>query len=185
MSDITNNIKDFVLRLCDDGDKNINLWYLHLHNVVKYSRVLAVKLNADVEICELSAWLHDISKIEGNKKNHHISSAKRAREILQSYIYPDDKIKIIESAIITHSSDENFVPKTIEQKILASADALAFFEDFLVFAHKVIHVKKLSLEDAKLIFLEKLDVSWKKASLLDDAKKIAEPRYETIKSLLL
>jgi uncharacterized protein len=68
-------------------------------------------LNADEEICEISAWLHDIKKIKGESEKHHIYGAEEAVEILKRYNYPEDRIEKIKHCIVTHSSDKSYMPQ--------------------------------------------------------------------------
>ena len=58
-------IKSMVLELCEGSDWE---WKEHVEGVVKYSKLLAGKTGADAEVLELAAWLHDITKIKGAKK---------------------------------------------------------------------------------------------------------------------
>jgi uncharacterized protein len=159
------------------------IWHTHINSVVRNSEFLANKLGVDVEVCILAAYLHDISKIEGNRKMHHVTGAIRARDILRSFNYDEDKIKIIEGAILAHSSDKNYVPVSIEQKILACADSLAFFDDFLLFVYGL-KSKGLSNLEIKDIVTEKLVVAWGKVSLIEEAISMAKPKFEAINLLL-
>lgn len=181
---ITKKVEKIIVELINKKQPSSKMWMSHITKTVKYSKILATKLNADKETCEIAAWLHDISKLEDKKDKHHITGSKRAREILQELEYDEEKIKIIESSILTHSSDKNYEPKTLEQKILASADALAFFEDFLIFVHGLIHIKKIPETKAKKIIADKVKIGWEKVCSLPEAKKLAEPRYQAIITLL-
>ena len=40
----------------------------HIEEVVYFSKQLADKLNADKEICEISAWLHDYASVLKKEK---------------------------------------------------------------------------------------------------------------------
>ena len=170
-------IKNMILELCEDKEYN---WKLHIESVVKYSRKLAQELGADEEICEISAWLHDIKKINGNPEKHHIYGAKEAAVILRDYNYPENRIKMIEHCILTHSSDDKYVPKTIEAKIVASADALSHFNNFLELAHVAFGLKKKSFEDGREWLIEKYKACFNKLKILPEAEKIARDKYEVI-----
>jgi uncharacterized protein len=176
-----NEIKKLVLDLC----KNTNWdWENHLESVAYYSKILAKKLNADEEICELSAWLHDIIKIRGGKKDyHHIEGSLEAEKILEKYNYPKQKILKIKHCIITHSSDKKYVPESIEAKIVASADALSHFDNLLSLAYYAFVLKKESTNQCKETLLKKYENSWNKL-LIPEAKELAKPKYEAIKLIL-
>jgi len=59
-------------------------WDEHIKYVVQEALVLAKKYNADTEIVELAAMLHDIVLIakNGTRKEHHITGAEMAETIL-------------------------------------------------------------------------------------------------------
>jgi uncharacterized protein len=173
-------IKSMVLELCKGQEWD---WKAHIESVVKYSKLLAKKLNADEEICEISAWLHDIKKIKGEHEKHHVKGSEEAVKILEGYNYPKEKIQQVKHCIITHSSDENYIPESIEAKIVASADALSHFDNLLALAHYTFVLKKESVEQCKENLLKKYGKSWKKL-LIPEAKEIAKPKYEAIKLIL-
>ena len=174
-------IKAIILELCEGKDWT---WRPHVESVVKYSKILATKLGADVEICEIAAWLHDIEKIRGNKVEHHVRGSIAAEEILKKCKYPQERIDMVKHCILTHSSDEQFVPESKEAKIVASADALSHFDNFLALAYQGFRVKNLSLEEGREWLASKYKKSWDKLGLLPEARDIARPRYDAIKMIL-
>jgi len=174
-------IKSMILELCKDKEWD---WKAHVESVVKYSKILAKKLNADEEVCELSAWLHDIIKIRDGKRDlHHVNGSEEAVKILEKYNYPQEKIQQVKHCIITHSSDENYIPESIEAKIVASADALSHFDNLLALAHYAFVLKKESVNQCRETLLKKYEKSWKKL-LIPEAKEIAKPKFEAIKLIL-
>jgi len=174
-------IKIMILELCEDKDWD---WKAHVEAVVKYSKILAQQLNADEEICELSAWLHDIIKIrDGERELHHVTGSNEAVKILERYNYPKEKIQQVRHCIITHSSDEKYSPESIEAKIVASADALSHFDNFLSLAHFTFVLKKESVNQCRKTLVKKYEKSWKKL-LIPEAKELAKPKYDAIKIIL-
>jgi putative nucleotidyltransferase with HDIG domain len=174
-------IKNMVLNLCNKQDWD---WEAHIVSVVKYSKLLAKKLDADEEICELSAWLHDIKKIQGKREKHHVHGSKEAAKILKSYGYPNEKIKQVEHCILTHSADKNYVPETIEAKIVASADALSHFDNFLSLTYVVYDLRNLSIEEGRKWLIKKYESCWDKLDFVPVAKELAQDKYEAIKLIL-
>jgi uncharacterized protein len=172
-------IKKLILELCKNQKWN---WKNHIELVVKWSKKLARQLNADEDVCETAAWLHDIKKLKGEKEEHHIRGAEEAWQILQRLKYPKKKIQQITYCILTHSSDKKYSPKTKEAKIVASADALAQFETFLLFTYYVYAIKKDSKEEGRQWLIRKYQKNWNK--LMPEAKKIALPKYKMIKYML-
>ena len=74
------DINKLLNNICDDGRMKY-----HIIPVVNISLEMAEKLGADKEVVEISAYLHDVMRILGDKENHHITGAKYAREFLEKY----------------------------------------------------------------------------------------------------
>lgn len=177
--DIIPKIRQIILDLCKDKDWK---WKNHIESVVRNSKVLAKKTGADEEIVEIAAWMHDIAKIKGEKEGHHIIGSEEAANMLKDWSYPEEKIEKVKHCIITHSSDENYPPKTKEAKVLASADALSYFDNFEDLAYGAYKIKGLSAEEGRKFLIIKYEKSWKK--LMPEARKIAKNRYDAIRLLL-
>ncbi len=175
-------IKTMIIELCDNNSDWD--WKGHVEDVVKYSKILANDLGADEEICEISAWMHDIVKIQGQKDNHHILGADEAERILLGLNYPKAKITKIKQCIITHSSDSKYMPESTEAKIVASSDALSHFVNFLRLSHIAFGVKGLSLKEGNLWMAKKYEGCWKKLELLPESQKYAIEKYKIIKIIL-
>ncbi|MCF7861417.1 HD domain-containing protein [Candidatus Woesearchaeota archaeon] len=171
-------IKELVLDLCDD--KNFS-WNSHVRAVPKYSIMLAKKLGANAEICELAAWLHDIKKLRGQKELHHVNGAEEACKILAGLGYPQQTIVAVQDCIRTHSSDENFPPESIEAKIVASADAMSHFDEFVGLTFYYCK-KGYNISEAKEKLLAKYARTWKK--MMPQAREMVQMRYDAIKLLL-
>lgn len=86
--------------------------------------------DVDLEVIEKGALLHDIGRSKTNKINHAIEGAKLARK----YGYSEEIIGIIERHVGAGISEEestkmglpkkSYVPRTIEEKIVAHSDNL-------------------------------------------------------------
>jgi HD superfamily phosphodiesterase len=179
--DMIENIKSMILDLCASKDWD---WKTHIETVVKYSKSYAIELGADEEICEISAWLHDISKLKGVKEKHHVSGSEEAAEILKGYGYPPDRIEKIRHCILTHSSDKNHVPESSEAKIVACADALSHLDNFLALSYYVYHLKNKSIEEGRVWIVKKYQACWAKLDLVPESKEMVGPKYESIKFIL-
>ena len=172
-------IKHLILELCKNQGWP---WKSHIESVVKHSKELAKKLGADEEVCEISAWLHDIKKLKGEKENHHIHGSEEAEKILKELNFNEDKIKQIKHCILTHSSDKTYPPKSKEAKILASADALSHFDDFLTFTYHVYKIRNMSLSGGRNKLINKYNTAWNK--LMPEAKEMVREKYKAIKLIL-
>ena len=103
-------------------------WNYHIESVVEHSLDLGKKLGADLEVLELAALLHDYASLLGKKelyKEHHKYGAEKAGEILTKLNYSDDKIKKVKNCIFSHRGSVKEKKNSLEEKILASADAMS------------------------------------------------------------
>jgi len=105
------------------------------HDLGHFSRVAAVaKLIAaqepgpvDLTVILAAAYLHDIVCLPKNHPDRNMSSryaAEKAKEILQSMSFPEEKIPDVCHAIETHSFSAQMTPETIEAKIIQDADRM-------------------------------------------------------------
>lgn len=169
-----------VKKACESDDR----WKYHIYPVVKYGKLLASKLKADKEIVELACWLHDLTRIKGDVKNHHMTSANEAGEILSGLDYNKEKIEKIQNCIRSHRGSVKIKKNSIEEEIVASADAIAHFSFAIILFYSAFGRKKLSLEDGTRWISDKIERSWNKISL-PEAKKLARHRYLEIKDILV
>jgi HD superfamily phosphodiesterase len=159
-------------------------WKRHIDSVVYYSHILAKKRDADTTVCVLAALLHDIVKIEENQpQDHHIKGTKRAEEILKLYQYDETLIRHVQSCILSHSSDATYPPETHEAEIVANADALSHFDNFIALTEYFLVEKKLSITECSKRLLQKYAKAWNKITL-PEAKELARPKYNAIQTIL-
>ena len=168
MNSITKQVKEYVKKAFENPDANFKGAYEnHFIYVVKYALQLAEKENADKEIVEIAAWLHDIGSIKGYYKNHHNVSAKIAEQLLEKLNYPKEKIGQVKYCILTHRGSVPMKKETKEAQILAAADVLAHFDDI----DGLIKIYKTNKE-----VLAKLERGYNKLS--DDAKLLVKDKLE-------
>ena len=107
-----------------------DVWETHLLPVIKYAKMLALKRDADVEIVEIAALLHDIASISNPKevKEHHVHGQRYAQEILSKLDYPTEKIKKVQHCIYTHRGSHKILKETDEAECVADGDAMAHFD---------------------------------------------------------
>jgi uncharacterized protein len=183
--DIIEQVKNFV---DEESKKTYNIWgydffTLHIVEMHNYAKFLAEKLNADVEIVELAAWLHDIGAITYGRKDHHITGAKIAEEKLKELNYPEEKIERIRKCVLNHRGSQKMEKESVEEKIIADADALSAFDHIqgLFFAAYV--AERRSQKEARDSVKNKLVNSWNKLCF-SESKDLAKPKYEAAMLLL-
>ncbi len=109
-------------------DSNGSHGWGHTERVLHVCMHIGKKEHADLEVLILSAILHDICKPEEIKSKGKICHATKAvviaKEMLERYSLPKEKIGAITHCIETHRNRTNKKPQTLEAKILFDSDKL-------------------------------------------------------------
>lgn len=160
----------------------------HILPVVKNALLLAEKLDADLEVVEAAAYLHDIGRAverEGfeAENEHHILGARKAKELLKDAGYDSEFIKRVEHRVLVHRGRKGPSPETKEAEIIACADAMAHFDTFLDVLSFFL-VTCGSFEEAVLKAEQKMQRNWNRKLTLQEAREIARPKYEAIMLLI-
>jgi HD superfamily phosphodiesterase len=163
----------------------IESWFydVHLLGVEKCAKQLLNELpGADKEIVMLGVWLHDLQRIRGLKGDHAKIGAREAAKVLQQLKYGDDTVKKVKNIVLVHSCDGKLLPKTLEEKILATADAMSnYMNDFYLM---IALTGKRDLPAFKKWALEKLNKDYNKKIFFGFAKKIISQRHKVLKEFL-
>lgn len=95
MNDVVESIKKELMKRCDlyNQKYDYDFWNDHIKFVVKNAVELAEKYDADVEIVELGALLHDIAMPSeyGPREEHNVYGVEIAEELLTKLNYPQDR----------------------------------------------------------------------------------------------
>lgn len=180
-------IKELVKETCKKETNyfGYRAWKEHILPVVKFSKILADKLNADKEIVEIAALLHDYSSVLNKDlySEHHIHSAKLAEDILKKYNYPKERIKKVKQCIVSHRASKNIPKETLEAQIIADADSLAHFDNIGSMLYLAFVIHKMSSDKGTRWVLDKLERDWRRLTL-SESKEIIEEKYKSIKAAL-
>ena len=172
MKNIIKQIKDdFMIlnqKFIDESIDRYDFWENHIKFVVKNALSLARKYDADKEIVQLGALLHDIALVEkvGTKLDHHTNGAKIAEEILTNYNYPKEKRDKVVGCVLHHRSSKN--AENIEELCVADADILAHFDN----QEKFIKIFNWTKEETLKFCQKDFD------DLSDKTKEWIKPKYE-------
>lgn len=164
------------------------MWNNHVNWVKDRAIILAKKYQANEEKVVVSALLHDLADAlyERGDSNFEIWGEQRAREILQEAHFTEEEInEIIEVIIRPHSCRPENLPKTIEGKVLATADAMfhlqtSFFA-ILCFKNKPKTVQ--SYEEWQQWFSEKIERDFNNKIFFEDERKESQVGYEALKKV--
>lgn len=157
-------------------------WFLHLKPVIDYSKELAKKYNANLEIVWLSAVLHDLARLDDLEPHDEISS-ERAYDMLLEEGFSKEVAEEVKKTILTHRckkyKPETLEQKILEQKILATADAMSHFKPPFYFWFSSISSKPLKeqLEGS----LQKLERDYNEKIFFEDERKLVKKEYEVLK----
>jgi len=179
--------KKKVIEIAKESYDNEDYKY-HILPVVKNSLLLAKKLNADAEVVEVTAYLHDIGRAIKREKfvkenEHHITGAEETKKILKNLKCDEEFIKKVEHCVLTHRGRKGPKPESLEAEIIACADAMAHFDTFLDLFTFFLKSTN-SFEDAIIEIEQKIDRNWNKKLTLPEAKEIVREKYEAIILLL-
>mgnify|MGYP000114837100 CR=1 FL=1 len=175
-------IKDIVKAEIEKSDTP-EQYKLHFVPVFEYSMKLAEITRANKEVVELAAWLHDLGRVKFGPENHHKTGAVEAEKILREFGYPEEITEHVKECILTHRSMEGENPRTIEAKIIASADAMAHY-DTIPWLLIVRFKKTGNLKESVEWVLEKVNRGWEKKIFIPEAREMIKEKYKAAKLLL-
>ncbi|MCA9333157.1 HD domain-containing protein [Candidatus Saccharibacteria bacterium] len=163
------------------------LWRNHVVVVADYATELANRFYASADLSRTAALLHDIAdvKMQRSDENHEQESLNLARQLMSEAGFGEEQIKlVVDDAIKFHSCHGSDRPKSIEGKILATADSLAHLKtNFYVFATWAFGKRGETLDDVKEWVLKKIERDFNSKILFDEIKEETLSDYETIKML--
>jgi uncharacterized protein len=132
INNVIKEVEQIVEKACS-SDTNVfgyGIWTHHILHVVRIGKNLAERFNADPEIVEIAALLHDYAGIKDHSlhKEHHMHSAIEGGKILKDLNYPEQKIEAVKHCIKNHRGSVPGKRGRPEAECLASADAIAHIE---------------------------------------------------------
>jgi len=99
--------------------------FAHTIRVLNYAlQILNTEEEANIEVTILAAIMHDVGRIRGRNKNHNTLGSKRSFDFLVEKGYSGEVARHVADCVLTHSSDSETKPQTLEAKIVYDADKL-------------------------------------------------------------
>jgi uncharacterized protein len=182
--DKVKQIKQQIKKECKEFGK-APVWFFdkHLLGVEKFARKLLERLpEANEEIVMLGVWLHDLQRIRGIEGDHAKIGAIEAEKVLKKHKYDDKTIRDVKNVILAHRCNPNLMPKTIEEKILASADAMShYINNFYI---NIAVLGERNTKKYQKWVLEKLNRDYNKKIHFTFAKKMIRERHNIIKKFI-
>ncbi|MBU2104158.1 MAG: HD domain-containing protein [Nanoarchaeota archaeon] len=181
---IVEEIRKFVEEECKKPTSKYGYapYFGHFLPVANYSVKLAKQKNADLEVVEIAAWLHDIGSIICGRENHHITGAEIAEKKLREIDYPEERIQLIKRCILNHRGSVNNHRESVEEQIIAEADAISAFNDIDGLFQAAFLWEKLNQKQARISVREKLVRKYNQLSL--EGKELIKLKYDAAMLLL-
>ncbi len=173
---LTKKIRNFAKKYHKDADYNHDME--HVDRTVKLAELLAKKEKANVDVCKVAAYLHDIGK-KYNADIHGNHSAKIAEKYLKKNNFDKNFTKKVCHAIYCHDKASIHKAKTKEAKIVYDADKLQAIGPFgfcREFSHQIF-VNKLKPRKA-INIVKKAEIErYKKELQTKTGKKISKDQF--------
>lgn len=140
------------------------IWTHHITQVVKNAKRLAALFNADPEIVEIAALLHDYASVRDKAlyEEHHKHGPIEAEKVLKQFRYPQDKIEAVKHCIEAHRASVAGERKSPEAECLANADAMSHIEHVPSLVHLAFVQHGMEIDEGTAWVREKLKRSWNK-----------------------
>lgn len=162
------------------------LWEKHVPFVARKAHEVAVEVGANAELAEASAWLHDIADTITSRfsKDHESESQRLARQIMLECGYSQDDIStVVDDALPLHGCQGGKRPRSLEGKVLATADALAHLTtDYYQITARALTVR-MNDREIKDWTLKKAARDFNDKICFDDIREETRPDYEMIHNL--
>jgi len=171
-------IREIVKKEASDID-----WKCHILPVVKYAKHLAKVENANEEVVELAALLHDIGRIKFSPKNHDVTGMEEAKKILKELNYPEKTIEQVAHCIKAHRA-RDYPAETKEAQIIRDADASAHFDTIPILVQVGLRKYNGDIQKAVEWLDAKVDRNWNDKIKLPETKKLVEKKYNAAKLLI-
>ena len=162
-------------------DSNIfgySIWTHHITQVVKHGKRLARLFDADPEIVEIAALLHDFASVKDRTlyEDHHVHGPIEAERILKRFAYPQAKIEAVKHCIAAHWGSVPSERRSAEAECLANADAVTHLEQVPSLLHLAFVQHSMGIDEGTRWVKAKLERSWKKLS--PQVQALMSEKYE-------
>ena len=105
------------------------------------------------------------------------------KKILEKYYYSKSVIDQVSHCIETHRCREK-KPKSLEAKILSSADAMSHIKFYPILFWVAFYLNRMSLKEGISWMREKIKRGWEQKILIPEAKKMVEEEYKSLSHIL-
>jgi hypothetical protein len=179
-------VREHVLTACTSDENAFGPAFFeqHLQVVCEYGLKLAAVLNADAEIVELAAYMHDLAAIGDITviPRHHLLGADLARELLPELRYPADRIERVARCIAGHSSPVQIGAGAAEEVCVSNADAISQIVRPVYWLHYAFGVRRFDFETGRGWYRQRVESNW--SQLIPQAQAMIESDYRFARDLM-
>jgi len=176
-------VRALVYNECQASEMLRWFWDSHLAIVEQYTQELAAEQGTDVEVVLLGVYLHDIARIRGKgEEEHDLVGVPIAEEIMKQFGYDDQIIQRVKGVILTHRCKER-KPESLEEKILATADAMSHFRGDFYLPLIWHHYPNDKLGEMIRFVLDKMERDFHDKIFFESARAKIKPDYEAFKQV--
>lgn len=177
-----------VINLCKKSYPTHN-YEGHLVPVVDLTLQLCEEFGADRNIVEPAAYLHDIGRVKFGFLelfgiDHALSGYYYSRFKLSQLGYSKEEVEKISYAVLAHRGDKIYIPKSLEDTVVANGDTLSHFKEYQYLLAIQYSSNGKKLAKARDWVLWKLKHSYDTKLTLPGLKEGIEPMYERAKKEL-
>lgn len=163
------------------AERNIfgyGIWTHHITEVARNGKRLAPLFDADAEVVEIAALLHDYASVkdEALYAEHHIHGPIEAEQILTRLGCPAARIEAVKHAIAAHRASVRVARRSPEAVCLANADAMTHIEQVPSLLHLVFVQHGMGIDEGAAWVSAKLQRSWNK--LHPEVQTLVRDKYE-------
>lgn len=186
-----NRVSKLVPSVYEASSDDFAQWMLknHVPVVAAKTQELSDRFGANADTAVAGAWLHDFGDafVHRHSDQHDEISRREAIKVLQQAEYSEAEIQqVLEQVIAPHSCMNGFLPKSLEGKVMATADALAHLTTDFYVQFTWMHLPEgKSYQEFLEWVKEKLERDFHTKIFFDEVKDEVRHRYDALKEVFL
>lgn len=179
-------VREYVRQACQRNENIFGPSFFeeHLSVVAGCAARLAKRLEADSEVVDLAAYLHDFSAVRdpGTLPVHAEVSADLAKQLLIERGYSPNTVAGVAEAIALHSTPLQIGEASTEAVCLSNADAAGRILRPAYWLYFAFRVRNQGFDEGRRWLRTLLETQWH--ALIEPAKELVSAEYATAMSLL-
>ncbi len=180
---VMNYIGEYVREECVQSRMGQELYDNHLVVMANYAGRLAVELDADREVVELSSFLHCFAAVTDfeNSQSHTLNNLEVAHKLLSQFHYTEDKIKKIKLCLKNYGKPLKLGDASREEVCVSNAEMMSQIARPVFWLYFGYTVKKRTYQEGLENYIRSMDTGFRQ--LIPQAKVLVEDKYAFLRSL--